>query len=84
MRLIRRSGHGGAGAYPSGHPGRGVVHPGQVASPSQGHTETNETNNHTHATEIIQMIQLDSNNCVLRNFFYFQFIKAIHFVVFVD
>ena len=38
-----------AGAYPSGHRARGGVHPGQVASPSQGHTETNETNNHTHA-----------------------------------
>ena len=47
--LIRRSGRGGAGAYPSCHRGRGGVHPGQVASPSQGHTETNETNNHTHA-----------------------------------
>ena len=35
-------------AYPSGHQARGGVHPGQVASPSQGHTETNETNNHTH------------------------------------
>ena len=46
-RLIRRSGRGGAGAYPSGHRARGEVHPGQVASPSQGHTETNETNNHT-------------------------------------
>ena len=37
----------GAGAYPSGHRARGGVHPGQVASPSQGHIETNETNNHT-------------------------------------
>ena len=46
-RLIRRSGRGGAGAYPSGH--WGGVHPGQVASPSQSHTETNETNNHTHS-----------------------------------
>ena len=48
-RLIRRSGCGGAGAYPGGHWARGGVHPGQVASPSQGHTETNETNNHTHS-----------------------------------
>jgi len=39
----------GAGAYPSGHRARGGVHPGQVTSPSQGHTETNETNNHTHS-----------------------------------
>ena len=38
--LIRRSGHGGAGAYPSGHRARGRVQPGQVASPSQGHTIT--------------------------------------------
>jgi len=35
-RLIRRSGRGGAGTYPSGHRARGGVHPGQVASPSQG------------------------------------------------
>jgi len=41
----------GGGAYPSGHRARGGVHPGQVASPSQGHTETNETNKHTHAQE---------------------------------
>ena len=39
---------GGAGAYPSGHRAKGGAHPGQVASPSQGHTETNETNDHTH------------------------------------
>jgi len=30
-----------AGAYPSCHWARGRVHPGPVASPSQGHTETN-------------------------------------------
>ena len=48
--LIRRSGRGGAGAHPSGHWAIGGVQPGQVASPSQGHTETNETNNtHTHS-----------------------------------
>ena len=29
-RLIRRSGRGGAGAYPSGHRAKGGVHPGQV------------------------------------------------------
>ena len=46
-RLIRRSDHGGDGAYTSGHRARGGVHPGQIASPSQGHTETNETNSHT-------------------------------------
>ena len=46
-RLILRSGRAGAGAYPSSHRSRGGVHPGQVASPSQRHTETNDTNNHT-------------------------------------
>ena len=50
-RLIRQSGRGGAGAYPSGHRARGGVHPGQVASPSQGPTETNEINNHTRSHE---------------------------------
>jgi len=55
-RLILRSGRGGAGAYPSGHWARGGVHPGQVASPSQGHTETNETNNHTHAHSLLRTI----------------------------
>jgi len=40
---------GGAGAYPSCHWARGGVDHGQVASPSQGHTETNETNNLTHS-----------------------------------
>ena len=34
------------GAYPSCHWARGRVRPGQVASPSQGHIETNVTNNH--------------------------------------
>ena len=38
-----------AEAYPSCHWARGGFQPGQVASPSQGHTETKETNNHTHA-----------------------------------
>ena len=42
-RLIRRSGRKGGW---SGHRARGGVHPGQVASPSQGHTEAN---NHTHS-----------------------------------
>ena len=32
-----------AGAYLSCHSARGRVHPGRVASPSQGHTETNKT-----------------------------------------
>ena len=36
----------GAGAHPSCHWTRGEVHPGQVISPSQGHTATIETNNH--------------------------------------
>ena len=49
-RLIQLSGRGGAGAYPSSHWARGGVYPGQVASSSQGHTETNETNNHTFMT----------------------------------
>ncbi|MEQ2273837.1 hypothetical protein XENORESO_009725 [Xenotaenia resolanae] len=31
----------------SGHWAGGGVHSGQVASPSQGHRETNRTNNHT-------------------------------------
>ena len=44
-RLIRRSGREGAGAYPSGHRARGGIHPGQVASPSQGHTTPHA---HTH------------------------------------
>ena len=44
-----RSGRGGAGDYPSSHRAKGGVHPGQVASPSQGHTETHETNNHAHS-----------------------------------
>jgi len=35
-----------AGAYPSHHWARGGVHPGQLSSPSQGHSETNE---HAHA-----------------------------------
>ena len=48
-RSTRRSGRRGPGAYPSGHQARGGAQPGQVASPSQGHTETNETNNHTHS-----------------------------------
>ena len=55
-RLIRRSGCGGAGAYPSGHRERGGVHPGQVAGPSQGHTETNETNNHTRSHSLLRTI----------------------------
>ena len=54
--LFRRSGRGGAGTYPSGHRARGGVHPGQVASPSQGHTETN---NHTHSHSLLRTI-LDS------------------------
>ena len=45
--LVRQSGRGGAGAHPSSHRAKGRVHPGQVASPSQGHIETNETNTHT-------------------------------------
>ena len=36
-----RLSRGGAGAYPSGHRARGRVHLGQVASPSQGHTNNN-------------------------------------------
>jgi len=55
-RLIWRSGHRGAGAYPSGHQARGGVHPAPVASPSQGHTETNETNNHTRSHSLLRTI----------------------------
>ena len=44
---------GGAGAYPSGHGARGRVHPEQVASPSQGHTETN---NHTRSHSLLRTI----------------------------
>ena len=46
----------GAGAYSSGHRARGGVHPGQVASPSQGHTETNETHNHTRSHSLLRTI----------------------------
>ena len=39
----------GTGAYPRCHWRRNKVHPEQVTSPSQGHTEKNEINNlHTH------------------------------------
>jgi len=49
-RSIRWSGRGGTGAYRSGHRARGGVQPGPVASPSQGHTETNKhTHAHTHS-----------------------------------
>ena len=51
--LIRRSGRGGAGVYPSGHRAKGGVHPGQVASPSQGHIETN---NHTCSHSLLRTI----------------------------
>ena len=43
-------------AYPSGHRAKGGVHPEQVASPSQGHIETNETNNHTHSHSLLRTI----------------------------
>jgi len=55
-RLIRLWGRGGAGAYPSGHRARGGVHPVQVASPSQGHTETNETKNHARSHSLLRTI----------------------------
>jgi len=55
-RLIHRSGCGGAGAYPSGHRAKGGIHPGQVASSSQGHIETNETNNHTRSHSLLRTI----------------------------
>ena len=58
-RLIRRLGRGGAGAYPSGHRARGL--PGQVTSPSQGHIETNKTNNHTHGPTQPLYLQLLEN-----------------------
>jgi len=44
---------GGAGAYPSSHWARGGVNPGRVASPSQGHTETNS---HTHSHSLLKTI----------------------------
>ena len=34
----------------------GRVHPGQVASPSQGHTETNETNNRARSHSFLRTI----------------------------
>ncbi|MED6245805.1 hypothetical protein ATANTOWER_008457, partial [Ataeniobius toweri] len=34
--------------------GRGGVHPGQVASPSQGNTETHRTDSHAHWTFSVQ------------------------------
>ena len=43
----------GAGAHPSCHWTRGEVHPGQVISPSQGHTETN---NHTRSYSLLGTI----------------------------
>jgi len=51
--LNRQLVRGGAGAYPSGHRARGGVHPGQVASPSQDHTETN---NHTRSHSLLRTI----------------------------
>ena len=65
--LIPIKGRGEAGAYPSCHWVRGRVHPGQVASPSQGHTETNESHNHSsinganHHTTV--QPQSDINSC---------------------
>jgi len=47
-RLIRRSGHGGAGAYPSSLRAIGGVRPGQVASPSQGHRSRSTRREPTH------------------------------------
>ena len=43
-----------AGAYPSCHWMKGRVHPGQVASPSPGHTETN---NHPRSHSLLRSIQ---------------------------
>ena len=54
--LIRRSGRGGAGAYPSSHRARGGVLLGLATSPSQGHTETNETNNHARSHSLLRTI----------------------------
>ena len=44
--LNPNQGCGGAGACPRCHWARGRAHPGQVTSPLQGHTETNETKNY--------------------------------------
>jgi len=49
-------GRGGAGAYPSCHWARGGVHPGQVTSPSQGHTESIETHNHARLHRLLRSI----------------------------
>ena len=49
-------GHGWVGAYPSCHQARGRVHPGQVTSPSQGHIETNRTNNHAYSHSLLKTI----------------------------
>ena len=43
--------------YPSCHWVRGGLHPGWVASPSQGHTETNETHNHAHSHSDLNIIE---------------------------
>jgi len=59
--LIQLSGRGGAGAYPSRHWARGRVHPGQVSSPSQGHTETND-HTHTHTHLEVQFRDTDQPN----------------------
>ncbi|MED6266722.1 hypothetical protein CHARACLAT_004906 [Characodon lateralis] len=40
--------HGGAAPIFSSLRARGRVHPGQVANPSEGNTETYRTNNHAH------------------------------------
>ena len=50
---------GGAGANPSGYRARGDVHPVQVTSPSQGHTETN---NHTRLHSLLRTILETSIN----------------------
>ena len=56
IHLIRLSGRGGAGAYPSSYWARGGVHPGQIASSSQGHIETNGANNHTCSHSLFRTI----------------------------
>ena len=56
--LIKLSGRGGAGAYPTGHRVRGAVHPGQVASPSHRgpHRDKRDTQPHTGSHSLLRTI----------------------------
>ncbi|MEQ2253488.1 hypothetical protein ILYODFUR_032619 [Ilyodon furcidens] len=52
-------GRRGAGAYLQWSTGKRRVHPGQVASPSQGNTETQRENNHAHTHLHLRAIEKD-------------------------